>query len=138
MLFPCFSTSSYFFSMFFHYFSKFSYFSNMLFPCFSTCSYFFPMFFPMFFLVFLFCPMFFSMCFPICPIFFRCFPCFSIPCVVSGFPLLSASFCRSWWNLTGLLVLLGRGSALLSFAYATALWNQVDPENLWKSMVFSV
>ncbi|CAL1147275.1 unnamed protein product [Cladocopium goreaui] len=44
--------------------------------------------------------------------------------VSSRFPLLSASFCRSWWNLTGFLVLLGRGSALLSFAYATALWNQ--------------
>eukprot|EP00435_Cladocopium_sp_Y103_P033213 s84_g8.t1 len=44
--------------------------------------------------------------------------------VSSRFPLVSASFCRSWWNFTGLLVLLGRGSALLSFAYATALWNQ--------------
>lgn len=42
----------------------------MLFPCFSTCSYFFPMFFPMFFLVFLFCPMFFSMCFAILSYFF--------------------------------------------------------------------
>ena len=82
------------------------------FPVFSQC---FPSVFPVF-------PMFFN----VFPVFFPLFllVVFPTPCV-PGFPLFSASFCRSWWSLTGLLVLLGRGSALLSFAYATALWNQV-------------
>ena len=43
-----------------------------------------------------------------------------------GFPLVSLSFCRRWWCITAMMVLLGRGSAVLSFLYATALWPQ-DP-----------
>ncbi|CAK9016843.1 unnamed protein product [Durusdinium trenchii] len=42
----------------------------------------------------------------------------------SRFPLVTPSFCRRWWRLTAVGVLLGRGTALGSFAYATALWGQ--------------
>ena len=41
-----------------------------------------------------------------------------------GFPLVSISFCRRWWNFTAVMVLLGRGTALLAFSYTTALWSQ--------------
>ena len=48
-----------------------------------------------------------------------------------GFPLVSISFCRRWWNLTAVMVLLGRGSALVAFSYTTALWSQVGKWNTW-------